>query len=243
MIMRELKKDFQGLQDTRAASTTVIPRSNAGDGLTYKAHQALLARLRDGRLASGSFLSMPMLIQDLGLPMAATREAVKRAEASGLLSILPKRGITVMDAGPETTRECLELRAMFDCEGARRIIKTGADFPLAKLRAEHERLRDAAATRMTAGLPDEAIRTDLSLHDALAHGLDSALARKLYAENRDRIAVIQNTRPFLADRIASAMQEHLAIIDAIEARDVARATSEIRDHLRHTLRWWGVYLE
>lgn len=241
--MRELKKDFQGLQDTRAAFTTPAARLVGGDGLSDQAHQALLARLRDGRLASGSFLSMPMLVEELGLPMAATREAVKRAEASGLLSILPKRGITVMDAGPETTRECLELRAMFDCEGARRIIESRADFPLATLRAGHERLRDAAATEMSAGLPDEAIRTDLSLHDALARGLDSGLAQRLYAENRDRIAVIQNTRPFLADRIASAMREHLAILDAIEAHDTPRALSEIRDHLRHTLRWWGVYLD
>ncbi|SEM25883.1 DNA-binding transcriptional regulator, GntR family [Roseovarius tolerans] len=241
--MRDLKKDFQGLQDTRAASTTTSSRSDKGDGLTDQAHQALLARLRNGGLASGSFLSMPMLVEELGLPMAATREAVKRAEASGLLRILPKRGITVMDAGPETTRECLELRAMFDCEGARRIIESGNDFPLATLRAEHERLHDAAATTMTAGLPDVAIRTDLSLHDALARGLDSGLAQRLYAENRDRIAVIQNTRPFLADRIASAMREHLAILDAIEARDTPRAMSEIREHLRHTLRWWGVYLD
>jgi len=231
------------LQDTLAASTTTSPRSEKGDGLTDQAHQALLARLRNGGLASGSFLSMPMLVEELGLPMAATREAVKRAEASGLLRILPKRGITVMDAGPETTRECLELRAMFDCEGARRIIESGADFPLATLRAEHERLHDAAATTMTAGLPDVAIRTDLSLHDALARGLGSGLAQRLYAENRDRIAVIQNTRPFLADRIASAMREHLAILDAIEARDTPRAMSEIREHLRHTLRWWGVYLD
>ena len=231
------------MQDTLAASTTTSPRSEKGDGLTDQAHQALLARLRNGGLASGSFLSMPMLVEELGLPMAATREAVKRAEASGLLRILPKRGITVMDAGPETTRECLELRAMFDCEGARRIIESGADFPLATLRAEHERLHDAAATTMTAGLPDVAIRTDLSLHDALARGLGSGLAQRLYAENRDRIAVIQNTRPFLADRIASAMREHLAILDAIEARDTPRAMSEIREHLRHTLRWWGVYLD
>src|SRR6056297_208790 len=243
MIMRELKKDFQVLQDTRASSATAAPVSNGGEGLTDRAHQALLESLRDGRLPGGSFLSMPMLVEELGLPMAATREAVKRAEASGLLRILPKRGITVMDAGPETTRECLELRAMFDCEGARRIIESGADFPLATLRAEHERLHDAAATTMTAGLPDVAIRTDLSLHDALARGLGSGLAQRLYAENRDRIAVLQSTRPFLADAIGSEMPDVLEDGDAVEARDTPRAMSEIREHLRHTLRWWGVYLD
>ena len=78
---------------------------------------------------------------------------------------------------------------------------------------------------------------------ALAAGLGSALARRLYAENRDRIAVIQNTRPFLADRVASARREHLAILDAIDAADTARAAHEIREHLRHTLRWWGIYPE
>lgn len=231
------------MQDNHGDSTGPALRKPAAEGLTERAHQALLARLRDGRLPSGSFLSMPMLVEELGLPLAATREAVKRAEAGGLLTILPKRGITVMDAGPVTTRECLELRAMFDCEGARRIIETGAPFPLAALRAAHERLRDEAAEAMTADLPARAIRTDLSLHDALAAGLGSALARRLYAENRDRIAVIQNTRPFLADRVASAMREHLAILDAFEAGDAGRAAREIRDHLRHTLRWWGIYPE
>ena len=183
---------------------------------------------------------MPVLVEQLGLPIAAVRDAVKRAEAGGLLSVLPKRGIMIMDAGPETTRDCLELRAMFDCEGARLLIERGGEIPLAALRQEHERLRDEAQAKLTADLPRRAIRTDLSLHDALATGLGSPLARRLYAENRDRIAVIQNTRPFVADRIVPAMNEHLAIITAIEARDTDRAFAEIRDHLRNTLRWWGV---
>jgi DNA-binding GntR family transcriptional regulator len=194
--MPELKKDFQGLQDTQVSSATAAPVSNGGEGLTDQAHQALLDRLRDGRLPGGSFLSMPMLVADLGLPMAATREAVKRAEASGLLRILPKRGITVMDAGPKTTRECLELRAMFDCEGARRIIETGAPFPLAPLRAAHERLRDAAGAAITADLPRHAITTDLSLHDALAGGLGSTLARRISrSSTRWRPGTAREQRP------------------------------------------------
>lgn len=231
------------MQDTAASSNPDNAHKRGTDGLSEMAYEALLTRLRDGRLQSGMFLSMPMLMNQLDMPMAAIREAVKRAEAAGLLTILPKRGITVMDAGACTTRECLELRAMFDCEGARRIIEGGAAFPLAALRADHERLRDHANKRMTADLPQRAVRTDLSLHDALAAGLGSALAGRLYAENRNRIAVIQNTRPFLPDRIALAMTEHLAILDAIEARDTDRATAEIRHHLVNTLRWWGVFAQ
>lgn len=210
------------------------------DLLLERAYQALVAQLRDGRLASGAFLSIPMLVDRLDMPIAAVRDAVKRAEASGLFTVIPKRGVLVMDAGAQTTRECLELRAIFDCEGARRLIENHGEIPLASLRNAHERLRDDASDKMTPDLSSRAIETDLSLHDALATGLNSTLATRLYAENRNRIAVIQNTRSFLPDRIQSAMQEHLTIIAAIEARDSEAVILAIRDHLQSTLRWWGV---
>jgi DNA-binding GntR family transcriptional regulator len=52
--------------------------------------------------------------------------------------------------------------------------------------------------------------------------------------------VIQHARPFLADRIASAMNEHLAVIDALEAHNEAEAVQALKYHCEQTLRWWGV---
>ena len=205
-----------------------------------RAHAALLELLRSGKLGSGMFLSMPSLVDDIGLPLSSVREAVKRAESTGLLSVIPKRGIMVMTADPETTRQCLALRAMFDCEGARCLIEGGAEMPLAQLRATHQNLLDAANSEDFPDLSQRAISTDLSLHDLLADGIGSQLAARLYAENRDRIAVIQNSRPFLSTRIVSAMSEHLEIIAALEARDIGAAQHAIRYHLHNTLRWWGI---
>lgn len=208
--------------------------------LTDQAYAALLAQLREGALRSGMFLSMPMLVTQLGFPLAAVREAVKRAEGSGLLRVLPKRGVTVMTADPDITRDCMELRAMFDIQGARRLLLRGADLPLAALRAAHEQILDDARGTVTADMQRRAIRTDISLHDTLSSGLDGPIMARLYAENRDRIAVIQNQRPFLADRIIPAMTEHLAILSALEARDVTKVEHAVWDHLRNTLRWWGI---
>lgn len=211
-----------------------------GDSLAVQAHHSLIAALRDGRIRSGAFLSTPMLVEMLGLPLAAVREAVKLAEAGGVVSVLPKRGVVVMDAGPEMTRECLELRAIFDSEGARRIIETGASLPLSQLRDTHEALRNEASEGITPDIQRRAILTDLSLHDALSAGIGLTLAARLYDDNRNRIAIIQNQRAFLPDRIVSAMDEHLAIIEALERRDADRAVAAIRHHLANTLRWWGV---
>lgn len=208
--------------------------------LIERAHQALIAQLSDGRLRSGTFLSVPALVDRLGYPTAAVRDAVRRAEAAELLTILPKRGIMVMEASPQATRECLELRAILDCEGARQLI--GSDLPLAltELRRAHESLRGRARSAPGPELSPQAIATDLSLHDALSSGLTSRLARRIYDENRVRLSVIQNTRPFLPERIVSAMTEHLEIMAALEARDEAGACKAIRNHLAQTLRWWGI---
>ncbi len=205
-----------------------------------RAYHGLIAALRDGRLASGQFVSMPGLVELLDLPLAATREAVKRADVSGLVRVLPKRGVLVMDASPAVTRDCIDLRAMLDAEGARRLVAEARAMPLAELRASHETLIDDALNRMTPELPRRAVLTDLTLHDALAAGLSNPIAAEVYAVNRDRIAVVQNTRPFLPDRIVPAMQEHLAIIEALDRRDAEAAVDAIRVHYRSTLRWWGI---
>lgn len=204
------------------------------------AYLRLIAALRDGRLASGQFVSMPALVDVLDHPLAATREAVKRADVNGLVRILPKRGVLVMEASARITRDCIDLRAMLDSEGVRRIVSMRGDVPLAALRASHEALIEAALDRMTPDLPGRAIETDLSLHDALSRGLDNPIAAEIYSVNRDRIAIVQNTRPFLPDRIVPAMQEHLEIIGALERRDAEAAVEAIRFHYRSTLRWWGI---
>jgi DNA-binding GntR family transcriptional regulator len=213
------------------------------DGASLQADRAydrLVAMLRSGELSSGRFLSMPALVELTGFPLSATREAVKRAESRGLVSVLPKRGVEVMRAEPKLTRDCLDLRAILDQEGARRLIARGADLRLDELRAAHDAVLAAARLSLTADLPKWAMATDLSLHDALSAGLGNPLAAEAYAINRDKIAVIQNTRPFVADRVISAMEEHLVIIDALAARDAEAAAQAIRHHYRTTLRWWGV---
>lgn len=215
-----------------------------GDALMAdQAHDKLIALLRAGTLSAGQFVSMPGLVEKLGLPLAATREAVKRADVNGIVRVLPKRGVMVMGADPATTRDCMDLRAMLDQEGARRLIARRAELPLASLRSSHEAMIEAAEHAMTPELPPRAIAVDLTLHDALAAGLGNPLTADIYQVNRDRIAVIQNTRPFLPDRIVPAMLEHLAIIDALERRDAEAAAAAIEAHYRQTLRWWGILVE
>lgn len=212
---------------------------SSGELQSDQAFQALLQALRKGRLRSSEFLAMPTLAETLGFPLAPTREAVKRAEEQSLLNVLPKRGVIIMEAGPETTRECMEMRTLLEKEGVRRLLAAGPP-DMRALRQTHEALIEDAGRAPGSDLSQRALATDLSLHDFMASGLDNTFLRQAYIANRNRISVIQNARSFLADRVVPAMREHLEIIAALESGDRDRALDRIDHHLKLTLRWWGI---
>ena len=208
--------------------------------LADKAQEALWSALRTGKLQAGQFLSIPQIVDLLGYPIAAVRDAVKHGSTLGLLTTLPKRGVQVMEVRPEIIRECLDFRLALDQEGARRRISQDVMSGLDELRQRHEEMEKSAEKAKGSNWSPKAIDVDLSLHDYLAGGLGNSLLATAYGANRMRIAIIQNVRPFLQDRIKSAMEEHLAIIDTLVLRDPEAAARAIRYHHDQTLRWWGV---
>ena len=208
--------------------------------LNTQAQLSLTEALRRGDLRSGQFLSMPQLVGILGFPLAAVREAVRHAGASGWLDVIPKRGVQVLEARSETIRDTLDARMALDQEGARRRIRNDALEGLADLRARHQVLLAEAMAQDSPELSGQAAAVDLSLHDYLAEGLQNPLLRAAYDENRVRVAIFQRVRPFLQERVKSAMQEHLDIIAALESRDTAAATEAVAYHCERTRHWWGV---
>ncbi|MCB1902240.1 GntR family transcriptional regulator [Cognatazoarcus halotolerans] len=211
-----------------------------GELLADRAFKALRGLLTNGSLRAGQFVSMPDLTKTLGMPMAPVREAVKRAESASLVRILPKRGVAVMEATPESIKDCFHLRTILDQEGARELARAGEAGALAALRERHQRVLEAARDAITPSLQREAMEVDWALHTTLADALGNGSVREIYARNRDRISVIQHSRPLLPDRIIPAMEEHLEILDAISGGDEQAAAARVRDHFRQTLRWWGI---
>ena len=208
--------------------------------LNTQAQLSLTEALRRGDLRSGQFLSMPQLVGILGFPLAAVREAVRHAGASGWLDIIPKRGVQVLEARTETIRDTLDARMVLDQEGVRRRIQSDALDGLDALRARHQELLAEAMGQGDPELSARAIGIDLALHDYLAEGLGNPLLRAAYDENRVRMAIFQRVRPFVQERIKSAMQEHLAIIAAMEGRNIRAAVDAVAFHCERTRHWWGV---
>lgn len=209
--------------------------------LNTRAQTALTEALRSGALRAGQFLSMPQLVEILRVPIAAVRDATRHAQVSGWLDVIPKRGVQILEAEPATIRDSLDLRMVLDQEGARRWISKGEGLEeLAALRQAHERMLETSRGAASPELSPQAILVDLSLHDFLARGLGNPMLRADYETNRIRIAIFQRVRPFVQERVRSAMEEHLAIIDALQRGDAPATTEAIAHHCVRTQHWWGV---
>lgn len=209
--------------------------------LADQAYQAFKDLLLDGQIRAGQLISMPELMAQTHFPMAPVREAVKKAEATGLVRILPKRGVLIIEATPEAVRESFNLRCIFDQEGARILATRPASEMLRSLRRIHGEVRDeAVAGIITPQLQRKAMDVDWSMHLALAGALDNSMAQRTYANNCDRITVMQHSRRLLPERIIPAMEEHLLIIDAILGGAEEDAIRAVRHHFARTLHWWGI---
>jgi len=217
-----------------------IPSSSDDTLLATQAFQAFRHLLATGQVRAGQMVSMAELMKLSDFPLAPVREAVKRAAAAGLVSILPKRGVLVLEATTEALRECFQLRCVFDQEGARILASCTKQPALESLRDKHEKILEQAQSGLvTTALQIQAMEVDWALHRYLAQALQNRSAMTIYEENCDRINVLQHSRRPLPERIVPAMKEHLQILDTLQAGNPEAAMQAVRHHLAQTLRWWG----
>lgn len=209
--------------------------------LAQQAFDDLRQTLIQGRIRSGQMVSIAELMSLLDYPMAPIRDAVKQAAAIGLVTIYPQRGITILEATHDNLRSVFHFRYLFDQEGARLQALKCDPTRIADLKHKHEQiLEQAQHSPFSSELQHQAMAVDWEMHYFLAKSLNNPLTFKAYEENSDRINIVQKSRPPLIERIIPAMQEHLAILQALEAGCTEKAMLTVRQHMQQTLRWWGI---
>ena len=83
------------------------------------AYQWILQEIRSGRLAGGTRLKSEMLATAIGVSRIPVREAIRRLESEGFITVRRNRGAIVTPHGPEEIREIFEIRAVLEGLAAR----------------------------------------------------------------------------------------------------------------------------
>ncbi|WP_108660126.1 GntR family transcriptional regulator [Acuticoccus kandeliae] len=189
--------------------------------LRAKALEILRARILGGTLKSGDFLLEKEIAADLDMSKTPVREALVMLCDEGLVQLFPRRGYMVRTPSLEEILDTFDLRLIL--EGA------AAERAAARIDADDlERLRDLARYDCRGG-------EHAHLHgaDALTHSFDfhcliaRASGNRALAEQIERL--LHSSRRIAA--IGFTYGEHDTIVDALAARDPARARRAMEIHI------------
>ncbi|MES2124699.1 MAG: GntR family transcriptional regulator [Gemmatimonadota bacterium] len=201
----------------------MLPRST----LTDAALAALRERILAGEWVAGARLRQEALAADLGVSRIPLREALRRLEAEGLVTIEPHRGAVVAPLPTAEVAELFELRALIESDLARRAVPrlTAADdSALRTAAAEFER---AVSAGDVPAWGDANRRFHFALYRPANRPQTLETLTRLHALS-DRFLRLQLT---LTRGTSRAVREHRAIAAAARARDTTRTDALLRDHI------------
>lgn len=209
-------------------SNTAHDRDQYGSAADY-AYAMLREEIVSGRFASGRRMREVELATLLGISRTPTRLALSRLENEGLLELKPRLGLVVASLDYEAMEELYEMRAALEGTAA-------------ALAARHASTRDLDVLRQL--IAEEAsLSTDPALrhrhnrlfHSALYQAAHNRFLMKSLEALHNAIALLGPTTMAGEERLAAAHAEHAAVVDAIIARDPARADATMRHHILQAL--------
>ncbi len=166
------------------------------------------------------------LAEDLGISRTPVREALAQLEREGFVRSVPRRGVYVVR---KTKREVIELItawAALESMAARLITEKAGDDEIAALRRMFATFENGA---LRAHL-DEYSEANIEFHQSIirmsGNSVLIALAENLFTHMR----MIRRKTIVEQDRIERSIRDHMNIIEALEARDTARAEELVRNH-------------
>jgi DNA-binding GntR family transcriptional regulator len=204
--------------------------------LREKAYDSFTRHLLSREIRAGQFVSQRELVEITGLPLGAIRELIPRLEAEGLVRTVPQRGMQIAHVDLNLIKDAFQFRLFLECQAVAIFAVEAPARTVAALRNCHDsilaRCVKAEMTGITPKLIAEAQDIDWHLHATIVDGLGNAIISDAYRVNSIKIRLIRQQQTRLNDGVViPTMREHLAIIDAIAARDPERAPEVMRRHI------------
>ena len=191
----------------------------------YAALKNVIVGMDIYRSRSDIRLDERQLAQDFGISRTPVREAMAQLEREGFVRSVPRRGVYVVR---KTKKEVIELiTAWAALEGmAARLITQNAN-------ADVTSLRDMFATFVDGELRahlDEYSEVNIEFHQSIIRMSGNSVLIDLAENLFTHMRMIRRKTIVERDRVDRSIRDHMNIIEALEARDTARAETLVRDH-------------
>jgi DNA-binding GntR family transcriptional regulator len=189
----------------------------------YAAYNAIKRRIFMGEFAPGTRLREVEVANLLTLGRTPVREALKRIQDEGLLRHEPGRGLVVAVMDQQEVGELYAMRESLESTAA----------SLAALHATEAEILNMEAILQEGG--DDPVTLNLRFHEAIYSAAHNRYLIRLVRSMTDTTYLLGRSTLDQQDRAEAAMQEHMAIFEAIRSRDPEAAAVAARHHIRQAL--------
>ena len=204
-----------------------MPPSSATERIVESITSAIVER----RLMPGTKLAEQQIADIFSVSRTIVRQALNQLSRDRLVTLEPARGAHVAAPSVEEARQVFEVRKMVESAMVKQLCAAITDEQVAALRQHLKHEAGAVARTDVAG------RTRLlaDFHVVLARMLGNEVLAELLADLLSRCSLIALMYQSSHSAEHSA-EEHVAIVDALAARDARAATRLMEAHLGHVER-------
>jgi DNA-binding GntR family transcriptional regulator len=192
----------------------------------YAALKNVIVSMDIYRSRSDIRLDERQLAQDFGVSRTPVREAMAQLEREGFVRSVPRRGVYVVRKTRKEVIELITAWAALESMAARLITERTIDQDIASLRRMFTTFENG---ELRAHL-DEYSEVNIEFHQTIVRMSGNSVLIDLAENLFTHMRMIRRKTIGEKDRVDKSIRDHMNIIEALEARDTARAESLVRDH-------------
>ena len=206
------------------------PKSDAPDASdrVSRIREGVTAAILEHRLLPGTKLGEDEIGDIYGASRTLVRTALQQLAHEGIVNIEKNRGAFVARPTPADAREVFEARRLIEPAIVDHAIDAASPAWIDRLQRHLAEEREAELRGDTRA----SVRLSGAFHVHLVEALGNAELTRFLADLLSRSSVMVSVYEPATDSIC-AVDEHGAIVDALKARDVARAIAVSREHFLH----------
>jgi DNA-binding GntR family transcriptional regulator len=208
----------------------VTQQSGAAPNMHDRVIAEMRRRIISGELAAGVNLSEVALAESFGVSRTPVREALKRLQSEGLVTIRPRVGTFVTTPSRREITELFEMKELLEGAAARLLALRGRVPELDRLEQNLVEA-DTAVSRNDSTRYAELVQ---EFHDLLITGADNAKLEAHYRTLMNQLAYprLVNTSLSQPGRPLQSDEEHHRVLRLILEKDGDSAERVMREHVR-----------
>lgn len=196
-----------------------------------KTYNELKEMILSGELKAGERLRFKEMVERLDVSPTPIKLAFTRLEKEGFVVSIPHRGTMVSEFSQKDVIEIFQIRESLETLAVKLVVKTANEKNIATLKSINERYKAA----IDAQDMKKATEEDFLFHETLYKISENKKLNKLMNFfNLHMVSIAEKSNDFFGNG-KIYYENHAAILDAIEQRDVEEAQHRIQSHLAFAL--------